>query len=119
MAKILTWLKPDLTIRNRYGGIPIIPASERGHPEYVRWVTANTPINVNHVNDLGWTALLEAVILGGRQPTLRRPGHGVVEGWRQPRPGRQGWRHRSGARAPQGPDSHSPGDRGCVAVQLP
>ena len=64
MAKILTWLKPDLTIRNRYGGIPIIPASERGHLEYVRWVTANTPINVNHVNDLGWTALLEAVILG-------------------------------------------------------
>jgi hypothetical protein len=23
-----------------------------------------TGINVNHVNDLGWTALLEAVILG-------------------------------------------------------
>jgi ankyrin repeat protein len=23
-----------------------------------------TPIDVNHVNDLGWTAMLEAVILG-------------------------------------------------------
>ena len=54
---------PDLTIRNRYGGISVIPASERGHVDYVRRVV-QTGIDVNHVNDLGWTALLEAVILG-------------------------------------------------------
>ncbi len=54
---------PDLTIRNRFGGISIIPAAERGHVDYVRRVVA-TGINVNHINDLGWTALLEAVILG-------------------------------------------------------
>jgi len=41
----------------------VIPASERGHVDYVRRVV-QTGIDVNHVNDLGWTALLEAVILG-------------------------------------------------------
>ena len=55
--------KPDLTIRNRFGGVSIIPASERGHVDYVRRVV-QTGIDVNHVNNLGWTALLEAVILG-------------------------------------------------------
>lgn len=64
MAKALLLAKPDLTIRNRFGGISIIPASERGHDDYVAYVVANTDIDVDHVNDLGWTALLEAVILG-------------------------------------------------------
>ena len=63
MAELLLRHDPDLTLRNRYGGVSIIPASERGHVDYVRRV-ARTPIDVNHVNDLGWTALLEAVILG-------------------------------------------------------
>lgn len=64
MAKVLLPAKPDLTIRNRFGGISIIPASERGHDEYVAYVVESTDIAVNHVNDLDWTALLEAVILG-------------------------------------------------------
>lgn len=63
MAEILLTARPDLTIRNRFGGVSIIPASERGHVAYVRRVV-DTDIDVNHVNDLGWTALLEAVILG-------------------------------------------------------
>lgn len=63
MLEILLPAGPDMTIRNRYGGVAIIPASERGHVEYVRRV-ASAGINVNHINDLGWTALLEAVILG-------------------------------------------------------
>ena len=63
MLETLLPARPDLTIRNRYGGISVIPASERGHVDYVRRVV-QTPIDVNHVNDLGWTALLEAVILG-------------------------------------------------------
>ncbi|CAK9780483.1 ankyrin repeat protein [Cutaneotrichosporon oleaginosum] len=54
---------PDMNLRNRYGGISVIPASERRHVEYVRRVV-QTGIKVNHVNHLGWTALLEAVILG-------------------------------------------------------
>jgi ankyrin repeat protein len=56
-----------MTIRNRFGGISVIPASERGHVDYVRRVV-ETEIDVNHVNDLGWTALLEAVILGDGGP---------------------------------------------------
>ena len=63
MLEALLPADPDLTIRNRYGGISVIPASERGHVDYVRRVV-QTDIDVNHVNDLGWTALLEAVILG-------------------------------------------------------
>lgn len=63
MLETLLPAGPDMSIKNRYGGIAIIPASERGHVEYVRRVAA-TGIDVNHVNDLGWTALLETVILG-------------------------------------------------------
>src|SRR4051812_6106216 len=63
MLEALLPAGPDLTIRNRYGGVSVIPASERGHVDYVRRVT-RTGIDVNHVNDLGWTALLEAVVLG-------------------------------------------------------
>jgi ankyrin repeat protein len=64
MLEALLPAEPDLTIRNRYGGVSVIPASERGHVAYVDRVVG-TGIDVNHVNDLGWTALLEAVILGG------------------------------------------------------
>jgi len=63
MLEALLPAGPDLTIRNRYGGISVIPASERGHVDYVRRVVT-TGIDVDHVNDLGWTALLEAVVLG-------------------------------------------------------
>jgi ankyrin repeat protein len=56
--------RPDTALTNRYGGVSVIPASERGHAEYVAAVLQRTDIDVNHVNDLGWTALLEAVILG-------------------------------------------------------
>ncbi|GAA1559092.1 hypothetical protein GCM10009804_14850 [Kribbella hippodromi] len=68
MLETLLPANPDLTLRNRFGGISVIPASERGHVEYVRRVV-QTKINVNHVNNLGWTALLEAIILGkGSKP---------------------------------------------------
>lgn len=64
MGQLLLPLDPDVTLRNRYGGVSIIPASERGHVAYVRWALQHTRIDVDHVNDLGWTALLEAVVLG-------------------------------------------------------
>ena len=67
MLEALLPAHPDLTIRNRFGGVSVIPASERGHVEYVRRVV-ETGIDINHVNDLGWTALLEAVILGDGGP---------------------------------------------------
>ena len=58
---------PDLTLTNRYGGIAHIPASERGHVAMVRALLA-AGINVDHVNDLGWTALLEAIVLSDGGP---------------------------------------------------
>ncbi|WP_082631761.1 ankyrin repeat domain-containing protein [Cytobacillus praedii] len=53
----------DPTITNRYGGTALIPASEHGYVNVIKELLANTDTDVNHVNDLGWTALLEAIIL--------------------------------------------------------
>ncbi|NGN63721.1 ankyrin repeat domain-containing protein [Streptomyces sp. A7024] len=64
MMRALLPAGPDLKVTNRFGGISLIPASERGHVDYVRAVLRETDIDVDHVNRLGWTALLEAVILG-------------------------------------------------------
>jgi ankyrin repeat protein len=58
----------DTSLRNRYGGIAIIPAAERGHVEIVEFLATKSDTNVNHVNNLGWTALLEAIILSDGGP---------------------------------------------------
>nr|WP_239074267.1 ankyrin repeat domain-containing protein [Streptomyces sp. SID10853] len=68
MMRVLLPAGPDLKQRNRFGGIALIPASERGHVDYVRALLRETDIDVDHVNQLGWTALLEAVILGDGGP---------------------------------------------------
>ncbi|MET0941550.1 MAG: ankyrin repeat domain-containing protein [Mesorhizobium sp.] len=60
-------LGPDLSLRNRYGGNALIPACERGHVETIK-LLLTTAIDVNHVNNLGWTCLLEIVILGDGGP---------------------------------------------------
>ena len=54
--------RPTPTRTNRFGGIALIPAADRGHVECVREIL-KTKIDVDHVNKLGWTALLEAIIL--------------------------------------------------------
>jgi ankyrin repeat protein len=58
---------PDLSIRNRYGGNALIPACERAHVETAK-LLLTTRIDVNQVNNLGWTCLLEIVILGNGGP---------------------------------------------------
>jgi hypothetical protein len=63
MLETMLPARPDFTIVNRFGGTALIPAADRGHLTYVRRAV-DTGIDINHVNDLGWTALLEAVILG-------------------------------------------------------
>jgi len=50
-------------IYNYYGGTALIPAAEKGHVNTVRLLLEKTTIDVNHINHLGWTALMEAVIL--------------------------------------------------------
>lgn len=54
----------DMTITNRFGGTALIPAADRGHVEVVKELLTTTDVDVNHINNLHWTALLEAVILG-------------------------------------------------------
>ena len=53
----------DTKLVNRYGGSALIPAAERGHVAVVEEILLTTDVDVDHVNNLGWTALLEAVIL--------------------------------------------------------
>ncbi len=53
----------DPTLTNRFGGTALIPASERGHVEVVQELLTRTEVDVDHVNNLGWTALLEAIVL--------------------------------------------------------
>ena len=53
----------DPSLTNRFGGTALIPASERGHVEVVRELLTNSDVDVDHVNNLGWTALLEAIVL--------------------------------------------------------
>ena len=59
---------PDYGLRNRFGGNALIPACERAHVEAVE-VLLTSKIDVNHVNNLGWTCLLEIVILGDGGPS--------------------------------------------------
>ncbi len=54
----------DYTLVNRYGGTALIPAAHHGHVDAVRFLIAESAVAIDHVNNLGWTALLEAVILG-------------------------------------------------------
>lgn len=51
-------------IFNRYNGSALIPACERAHLPVVKLLASTKGFPVNHINNLGWTALLEAVILG-------------------------------------------------------
>jgi len=62
----------DLTRLTRFGGNGITPASEKGYLEIVEELLARTDINVNHTNGVGWTALIEAVILNDGGPRQQR-----------------------------------------------
>jgi ankyrin repeat protein len=50
-------------VTSPYDGTALIAAAHRGHVEIVRALIAGKA-PLNHVNNLGWTALLEAVVLG-------------------------------------------------------
>lgn len=56
--------------KDSYNGTGLIRAAERGHARIVRRLL-RAGISVDHVNRLGWTALLEAIVLGdgGRRHT--------------------------------------------------
>ncbi len=70
LRMILETGRANLRDTNRYGGTALIPAAHHGHPETVR-ILLGTAIDIDHVNNLGWTALLEAVILGDGGPVYQ------------------------------------------------
>ena len=50
-------------ITSRYNGTALIAAAHLGHAEVVQiLIAAKAPLN--HVNNLGWTALMESIVLG-------------------------------------------------------
>jgi ankyrin repeat protein len=53
----------DVHSTDSYNGSGLIRAADRGHVEIIRELL-KTNIRVNHINRLGWTALLETIILG-------------------------------------------------------
>ena len=55
-------------IYNYYGGTALIPAAEKGFVATVKLLLEESSTNVNHVNNLGWTALMEAVVLSEGGP---------------------------------------------------
>lgn len=57
----------DVRSLDSYDGTGLIRAAERGYAGIVRELLA-TDVRVDHVNNLGWTALLEAIILGDCGP---------------------------------------------------
>ncbi|MCW2256826.1 ankyrin repeat protein [Providencia alcalifaciens] len=63
LLRIILPANPDLDLLTRFGGVGITPASEKGHVEIVRELLEKTEINVNHTNFVGWTPLLEAIVL--------------------------------------------------------
>ena len=48
---------------SRFSGTALSPASEHGHTSTVQ-ILINAGVPLDHVNRLGWTALLEAIVLG-------------------------------------------------------
>lgn len=54
---------------NRYGGTALIPAAEKGHLEVVKILTEIPDYPIDHINNLGWTALIEAIILSEKSET--------------------------------------------------
>jgi len=64
ILKLTIDAKPDTKLTNRFGGTALIPAADRGHVKIVKEIITKTDVDINHVNNLGWTALLEAIILG-------------------------------------------------------
>lgn len=73
LLRLVLPANPNLDLLTRFGGVGITPASEKGHVEIVRELLEKTEINVNHTNFVGWTPLLEAIVLndgGERQQQI-------------------------------------------------
>ncbi|WGU93203.1 ankyrin repeat domain-containing protein [Paenibacillus dendritiformis] len=72
MVRLLLGAGADTRRTNRFGGTALIPAAERGHIAVVEELLTHSDVDVNHINNLGWTALLEAIILSDGGATHQR-----------------------------------------------
>ncbi|MFD2867374.1 ankyrin repeat domain-containing protein [Kurthia populi] len=68
LAYMLAHREPDQTVVNRYGGNALIPAAEKGHLENVKQLLEDGRADINHQNNFGYTALIEAVALTDGSP---------------------------------------------------
>ena len=73
----------DVRSLDSYSGTGLIRAADRGHVRIVEKLL-ETGTNVDHVNELGWTALLEAIILGGGDARHTQVVRLLVEGGADP-----------------------------------
>lgn len=72
IVKLVVQAGADTSLTNRFGGTALIPACERGHLDVAEALLTLSDVDVNHVNRLGWTALLEAVLLSDGGPVHQR-----------------------------------------------
>lgn len=72
LVRIMVEAGADLKRLTRMGGNGLTPSAEKGHLEVVRYLLENTRINVNLTNNLGWTALIETIILGDGGPVRQQ-----------------------------------------------
>ncbi|EPJ5577405.1 ankyrin repeat domain-containing protein [Citrobacter farmeri] len=63
LLRLILPARPDLNRLTRFGGVGLTPACEKGHLDIVNELLTQTNINVNHTNFVGWTPLLEAIVL--------------------------------------------------------
>ena len=87
--------RPDL-VTSIYQGTALIAAAHLGHDEVVRrLIEAGAPLD--HVNNLGWTALLEAIILGDGGPDHTATVRALVEAGANITIGDRKWRNAAAA----------------------
>lgn len=85
LVKIMVGLGTDLTRLTRFGGNGLTPAAEKGHEEIVMFLLENTDINVNLTNTVGWTALIETIILNDGGEKMQRIMRALLEHGADPR----------------------------------
>lgn len=63
LVRLMLSAGSDIERLTRFGGVGVHPAAEKGYVDLVRELVTTTDINVNHTNWVGWTPLLEAIVL--------------------------------------------------------
>ena len=68
LVRLMVRAGADIDRLTRFGGVGLHPAAEKGYVELVRELLTTTDVNVNLTNWVGWTPLLEAIVLNDGGP---------------------------------------------------